>query len=488
MRYTLWILLLFLPAALMAQAPDTLWTRHYGGAGDEFCHRIRATLSDGFVMVGSTTSAGAGGKDGYIFVTTQSGTPAWSQIYGGVRDDEFWDVVQLFTSEYVVAGTTHSFGGGGDDFWLMKLSSTGDSLWSHTYGGIGDQRCVALQATTDGGYILAGNSYPFMDPRADMFLVKTDASGYELWNHTIGDTANDAVAGVVQLPAGGYFMVGEREVLHGTQVGNEPYAVKTSSSGFPVWEELYEGIFPAHCTSVRPAPIGGYILGATADHYTHGEGLYTESMMIKLTADGIAEWVMACGIPYDDEVHEAAPTPDHGYVAVGSRHDPDQPLDGFMVKVNVDGDTLWTKSFGGSEDDALESVLPWYNGRCAVAGYTRSYSANHNADLWLVMLDSVYAVSADRPVVHAPDQYSLSAFPNPFNPVTEISFTVSRTQRVKLPVYDVAGRQVRLLADEVFAAGEHRLNFDGRELPTGIYFARLQAKGAVKTQKLLLLK
>lgn len=82
----------------------------------------------------------------------------------------------------------------------------------------------------------------------------------------------------------------------------------------------------------------------------------------------------------------------------------------------------------------------------------------------------------------------LSSFPNPFNPTTQIAFTLPRAQRVRLVVYDVTGREVRTLTDRVYESGEHRVSFDGSSLPSGIYFARLNAGTFSKAEKLLLLK
>ncbi|MBU0510057.1 T9SS type A sorting domain-containing protein [bacterium] len=80
------------------------------------------------------------------------------------------------------------------------------------------------------------------------------------------------------------------------------------------------------------------------------------------------------------------------------------------------------------------------------------------------------------------------ATPNPFNPYTTISFALPHPAHARLTVYDVLGREVRVLANDNFAPGEHRLRFDGSDLPSGIYFARLQSGEFVATQKLLLLK
>ncbi|MFA7332295.1 MAG: T9SS type A sorting domain-containing protein [Candidatus Delongbacteria bacterium] len=91
--------------------------------------------------------------------------------------------------------------------------------------------------------------------------------------------------------------------------------------------------------------------------------------------------------------------------------------------------------------------------------------------------------------VDTPRAFSLApAFPNPFNPATTLSYTLAATGAARLAVYDLAGRQVAVLADGLQAAGTHQLNFDAAGLPAGLYLARLEADGHSQTQKLLLVK
>jgi len=87
-----------------------------------------------------------------------------------------------------------------------------------------------------------------------------------------------------------------------------------------------------------------------------------------------------------------------------------------------------------------------------------------------------------------PESPSLLAFPNPFNPTTTLSFSLPHEARTRIAVFDLLGREVAVLADEMFTAGEHRVMFNGSALPSGLYFARLQSGDLAATHKLLLLK
>ena len=88
-----------------------------------------------------------------------------------------------------------------------------------------------------------------------------------------------------------------------------------------------------------------------------------------------------------------------------------------------------------------------------------------------------------------PTQYTLEQnYPNPFNATTTITFTLPKASRAKLAVYDLTGRLVETLADQVMPAGAHTLNLDGSRLPSGIYFARLVSGEIAVMRKMVLLK
>jgi len=492
MNRILVVWLLAIPAALMAQGPDTVWTRHYGGIGDEICRAMRPTQGGGFVLAGSTTSEGSGGTDAYVVVTAADGTPLWSAHYGGSLDDEFCGVLPLPSSDFLFAGTTHSYGGSGGDFWLFKTSAQGDSLWSHTYGVTGDQTCSSLEATSDGGYMLSGVTCSSPGANTDIFLVKTDAWGNAAWTRTIGDTTSEQIARVIALPQGNYMLAGSEDVWHGPQAGTEAYALKVNAMGNPTWQHLFEETLPAHGTAVQQAPGGGYIFSATADQYSHGEaGLYKESMLMRMTPSGVEEWESLCGLPYDDELNDVAVTPDGAFLGAGARQLPEESKDGFVVKVADgvnSGDTAWTRTWGGGNDDGFTSVAVLDGGRCALAGTTHSHGNGEDADFWLVMMDSVYALSASGLPKALPEDFSVSACPNPFNGSTWIQFHLPRDGRITLRLYDAEGRAAALLADGSFARGAHAIHFHGESLASGLYFCRLASSTGTRTAKVVLLK
>ena len=88
-----------------------------------------------------------------------------------------------------------------------------------------------------------------------------------------------------------------------------------------------------------------------------------------------------------------------------------------------------------------------------------------------------------------PSEYSLSQnYPNPFNPSTTISFKIPKTDFVSLKIYDALGNEIKTIVNEIKTAGKFSVNFDGSNLPSGVYFYRLTSGNFSKTKKLLLLK
>ncbi len=153
------------------------WSRTFGGASLDFADSLRQTTDGGFVVAGSTTSFGGGGVDAYLIKTDVNGKEEWTKTFGGADDDWGDSVQQTADGGFIIAGSTTSFGGGGADVYLIKTDVNGKEEWTKTFGGADDDWGDSVQQTTDGGFIVAGDTLSFGAGNRAVYLIKTDRFG-----------------------------------------------------------------------------------------------------------------------------------------------------------------------------------------------------------------------------------------------------------------------------------------------------------------------
>jgi hypothetical protein len=214
---------------------DTLWTRAYGGTDIDNGLSVQQTSDGGYIIAGYTRSFGAGTPDSanfYLIKTNAQGDTLWTRTYGGTGDDEGHSVQQAADSGYIITGGTRSFGAGTPDsanFHLIKTNAQGDTLWTRTYGGTYSDYGYSGQQTSDSGYIIAGYTMSFGAGAGDVYLIKTDASGDTQWTRTYGGTGDDEGYSVQQTSDGGYIIAGSTASFGAGS--DDVYLIKTDSLG-----------------------------------------------------------------------------------------------------------------------------------------------------------------------------------------------------------------------------------------------------------------
>jgi predicted secreted protein len=188
---------------------EMVWNQTYGGSGDDEAFAVAEATDGGYMVAGRTSSFGSGGYDFWLIKTDSKGTMQWNRTYGGTGDEAAFCILQTQDGGYALAGNTKPLGAAGYDFLLLKTDANGNLLWNKTYGGAGDEGVFSTIQTCDGGFLLAGDTNSFGIGGYDFWLIKTASDGEVVWNQTFGGVNDDGAFSVAQTSDGGYVIAGD---------------------------------------------------------------------------------------------------------------------------------------------------------------------------------------------------------------------------------------------------------------------------------------
>ncbi|MEZ4884226.1 MAG: T9SS type A sorting domain-containing protein [Chitinophagales bacterium] len=252
--------------------------------------------------------------------------------YGGANTGDFGESgIETADGNLVFAGTTANLGNGGYDFYLVKTDRDGNELWSNAYGTIANEVAYGVQELADGSLICVGNTDLFLTT-PQIYVVKTDVNGNEIWAQTVGDL-NTFAADITKTSDGGVVIAGDRN--------DDPYLLKIDSEGTLQWDNTLGFGAIRGLESVSETTDGGFIVLATA---TSNVG--PEIILIKTDNEGDFEW--SSFILEQQEVsrldaRDVIPTLDGGYLAMASVRGGLDAI--FLHKTSAEGDSIWSKQY-----------------------------------------------------------------------------------------------------------------------------------------------
>ncbi|QLG45351.1 hypothetical protein [Costertonia aggregata] len=203
------------------------WQEYFGGSNNDRAHAVVSSNDGGFVMAGFSESTDfdisdtRGSYDFWVLKIDMNGKLVWEKSYGGTGIEISYDIAKTNDGAYVVTGNTFSVdadiskNNGESDIWLIKIDENGNLLWEKTYGGSGFDAAENVSVTTDGGFILSGNSKSIDGDASknagenDFWLIKTDADGNMVWQKSFGGTGLDFAYDALETQDGSIVLVGE---------------------------------------------------------------------------------------------------------------------------------------------------------------------------------------------------------------------------------------------------------------------------------------
>jgi hypothetical protein len=412
-----------------AQAPGVQWQRSLGGTAIDEGYSIIYTADGGYAVAGLASSNNGdvtgnhGLDDVWVVKLSATGNIEWQKTFGGTSYDMAYSIVQTFDGGYAVGGATRSVNGdvssnhGADDFWIIKLSATGDLEWQKTLGGTSYDVAYDLIQTTDSGYAMTGYTYSndgdvsgqHGSGYTDYWVVKLSSAGSIEWQKTLGGTDHDQPLSIIQSMDGGYIVVGETASGNGDVTGwhggEDYWVVKLSSAGSLQWQITLGGSFLDNAYGVVQATDSGYvIMGQTnsIDGDVVGNHGSADIWVVKLSITGSIVWKKTLGGIGAENAGDLINTTDGGYAIIANAQTVNGDVSGthgsqdfWLVKLSAMGDLQWQKALGGTLTDFGRSVTQNANGGYALTGLSNSnngdVSGHHGTgspyDMWVVMVN-----------------------------------------------------------------------------------------------------
>ncbi|MFT3796296.1 T9SS type A sorting domain-containing protein [Flavobacterium sp.] len=310
----------------------------------------------------------------------------WQKCFGGTSSDQAYDMVQTTDNGYIVGGLTTSNDGdvanqlGGSDFWIVKLDANGTLQWKKNYGGSLNDWFSRIIQTADGGYFMVGTTNSINghavgnhNNLTDGIAIKTDASGNVLWSRCYGGTQSDYFKSTKQLADGTYMVVGETTSSDG-DVGsnhnpqtNDAWVLHLDASGNILWEHCYGSTGFEKFSDLDLTPDGGCVFIGEAytsnfsGDVTDTNGLF-DIWVVKTNATGAIQWQQTFGGSNQEAANTIKYLSDGSYIATGLTRSNDGDVtsnhgasDFWVLKLNASGNLQWQRCYGGTAEDVVVS-------------------------------------------------------------------------------------------------------------------------------------
>jgi hypothetical protein len=470
--------------------------RTYGGTHSDQGYSVAQTQDNGYIVTGHTNSYSVGISDVYVIKTDSLGDTLWTKTFGDSGLDVGNSVIQTADGDYLITGSYDNYYSKGlYDVYLIKLDSSGSTLWTRTYGYYGHESGTSIIQNSDGMYTIAGIASSPGTRGIDIFLMKVDSIGDTLWTNIYNSSGTEFIRSFNETTDGGYIIVGQKDDGSGEY---DVYLVKTDSKGNLKWKKTYGGTSNDIGNSVIQVSDGGYLISAYTESYGADSG---NIWLIKTDSLGDTLWTEMHGGTGPDIAMVIISIPDNGYCLAGASGSYGSGLsDFYLEKTDSLCNTIWHRTYGGTEEELCWSAAPTSDGGFVMAGYTNSFGAGES-DFYLIKTDSlgnVAGVEEQKDLRHKTLDLRLTIHPNPFTTSTTITLSSAqvhkntRAQDIELNIYDVSGRIVRTFPSSLFTH-HSSVYWDGtdnahKKLAGGVYFLKFRAGDYEETKKLMLIR
>lgn len=320
-----------------------------------------------------------------LFITNnlQSQPPdsLWQHHYGGVSDEIGFDAIEGEVGYYYIIGKTESYGNGGYDAYLLKLDQNGSVIWDKTYGGYMDEQILSICPAQDGGFVMTGFSKSNELGETLIWLLWVNEDGDSLWSKTY--PGKNSGNGLHISPANNQGYIVSAVWGAGFPVGDEIYLMNLDVAGDTIWTKIFSGPNQDYGEEVIHTSDGGFIVAGRS--YASFTPESCDAWVIKTDQNGDTLWTRKYG-GNDEDIFNCVTETDDGYIFAGlTRSYGPGYYAVWAVRIGFSGDTVWTRTYGGDVAQLCFTISELDNGHFVLGGYSNSF--NQNNDVYVLEID-----------------------------------------------------------------------------------------------------
>ena len=472
----LFIILTFIPFGSLIAQPDILWSRILGTEGLEKSRDVFQTQDGGFVIAGYQNPESSDNSP-LLLKIDQNSRVEWIERYPGIRNGLVYDAAEAADGGYYLTGSC-DYLGGTNNIFMSKSDENGNLVWRQfipdplpfSYG---------ITRSWDGGCAIAGK-YGWLTGH-DVFICGTDGGGNIIWENYIDYGGSEYARDIEIDTKYGY-------VIAGYAGNNKGLLIKVDNEGIEEWHTLVDDSIETKLYSVVLTSDGGYAAGGRFEINTN----QIDYLIVKYDPDGNIEWLDHFGGDGQDYCGSIIQTEDGGYILGGNTYSFENHSNAYFIKTDATGNFEWESIVGYDDYDLSNDICETTDGGFISTGNSSS-TPTGTYDIFIIRFGAYgEPASAGLPAdcsSFQPDGIGLlSAYPNPFNAAVTLDFTLPQAGEVMISVFDVTGKEAATLFDGPHSAGTGTVTWNAENIPSGVYFARLESGGSAQTRKLLLLK